>query len=120
MQQGEMIMKLFKRRKQDKKSGFGATLVYEAAEKPLTYSEAAKLRTEIEKARRDMDFWHRQFKKYSFTQCLHCGKKLMIWPYGSVAYYNITSGDDHTIVGYVHSACYDDYLKEKRSGIRSN
>ena len=60
----------------------------------------------IEKLNRDCDFWHRQFKQYSFTQCAHCSKKLMLWPYESQAYYKVKDNKA------VHSACYDDYLGE--------
>ena len=73
--------------------------------KALDYVDSQKkeIDKQVSNINRDADYWHRQFKKFSFTQCGHCKQKLMVWPYESVAYYH---KDDK----YIHSACYDAYL----------
>ena len=53
----------------------------------------------------DMEFWHKQFRSYKFTECLHCKQKLMVWPYEKAAYYHVNDG-------YVHSGCYKEFLGE--------
>lgn len=71
----------------------------------ITDRHQLKLGKEADAIKRDLEFWHKQFRSYHFTTCRHCKKKMMTWPYEREAYYTLKDG------GYVHSDCYGKFLE---------
>jgi hypothetical protein len=60
----------------------------------------------IDKAKRDLEYWHKTFRSFSVVPCAYCKKQMRVYPYGG-AYYHIKDNRK------VHAECYDAYLVEK-------